>query len=139
MIMELKPSLLEERGLVEALKIHCELVARRLPIILNIQIEELSGLTLGQEIAIYRIIQEALANIQQHAEADRVDISIVNEKEQVRLTVRDNGKGFDKVKIQRGNGLNNMEARCKENGGSFKIITVPHEGTYIEATFFTGS
>jgi Signal transduction histidine kinase len=135
MIMELKPSLLEERGLAEALKIHCELVARRLQIGLSLQMDPLPGLTPGQEMAIYRIVQEALANIQQHAGAERVDISLVSEQEKLTLTVRDNGKGFDQGITKAGNGLNNMEFRCRENAGTLNIATQTGVGTTIEAVF----
>lgn len=135
MILELKPSLLEDQGLTTALKNHCELFARRSQININLQLQSTSGLTPGQEMAIYRIAQEALANIQQHAGADQVNISVVKEKQQVRLRIRDNGKGFNKEKIKRGNGLGNMETRCLENAGVLNILTKPGSGTIIEAVF----
>lgn len=136
MILELKPSLLEERGLAEAIKLNCDLFTQRLGIQMELQLENQIGLTPGQEIALYRIIQEALANIQQHAGAKQVKVSLVREgNQQVRLMIQDDGKGFDIEQIKRGNGLNNMEARCRENAGTFRIIAGQDAGTTIEAIF----
>lgn len=136
MIMELKPSLLEERGLAEALKIHCDLYAQRLKAEFQIQLERITGLSPAQEMAIYRVVQEALVNIQKHAAANRVLISLTAENEnRVKLVVKDNGKGFNLELIQRGNGLDNMVSRCRENNGTLKIIAKPGAGTCIEAVF----
>ncbi|MGE5607064.1 MAG: sensor histidine kinase, partial [Bacteroidota bacterium] len=136
MILELKPSMLEEKGLVEAVKLNCELLAERFGIKMDLRLKNNTGLTPGQEIALYRIIQEAFANIQKHAGAKQVQVSLESgEKQQVRLMIQDDGRGFDMGQIHRGNGLNNMEARCLENNGTLKIITQPGAGTRIEAIF----
>lgn len=135
MIFELKPSLLEERGLVEAVKLQCDLFAKRLKVKCNFTIGEISRITPQQEMAVYRIIQEALANIQQHAGADEINVNLFSEENNLKLIIKDNGKGFDLKKIKPGNGLENMESRCLENNGVFKIESIPHGGTTIEAIF----
>ncbi|HEX7713018.1 MAG TPA: sensor histidine kinase [Bacillota bacterium] len=136
MIMELKPSLMEEKGLTEAIRLNCDLLAERFGIKMDLRLDSNTGLSPGQEIALYRIIQEALANIQKHAGAKQVQVSLESgEKQQVRLMIQDDGRGFDMGQIHRGNGLNNMEARCLENHGTLKIITRPGAGTKIEARF----
>jgi signal transduction histidine kinase len=135
MILELKPSLLEERGLAEALKLHCELFAKRLKIKCDLSLEKIDGMTPQQEMTVYRIVQEALANIQQYARADQVLIVLSSEGNQLKLKIQDNGEGFILEKVKRGNGLDNMEARCRENAGLLKIESKPGQGTTIEATF----
>jgi signal transduction histidine kinase len=136
MILELKPSLLEERGLAETLKVHCELFAQRLKVQFQMQMERITGLSPEQEMAVYRVVQEALANIQKHSTADQIFISLTAENNnQVKLIIKDNGKGFNLELIKRGNGLDNMEIRCRENSGTFRIIAKPGAGTCIEAVF----
>lgn len=136
MILELKPSLLKERGLFEALKLHCDLFAQRLKIRCDLSIGDIHGVTSRQEMAVYRIVQESLANIQQHAEADEVNLSLFQDGACLKLVIKDNGKGFDMESAQPGNGLLNMESRCRENNGSFTIKSIPGQGTRIEATFY---
>jgi signal transduction histidine kinase len=135
MIFELKPSLLEERGLAEAVKIQCDLFARRLKVKCNFAIGKISGITAQQEMAVYRIVQEALANIQQHAGADQINVSLYMEENNLKLIIKDNGKGFDIKEVTHGNGLDNMRSRCLENNGVFSIESIPNEGTTIEAIF----
>lgn len=135
MIFELKPSLLEERGLAEAVKLQCDLFSRRLKVKCNFAIGKISGITPQQEMAVYRIIQEALANIQQHAGADEINVSLFPEGNNLKLIIKDNGKGFDFREVKHGNGLDNMESRCLENNGVFKIESIPNGGTTIEAIF----
>jgi signal transduction histidine kinase len=122
--------------LAEALKIHCDLYAQRLKVGFQIQLERITGLSPAQEMAIYRVVQEALVNIQKHAAANRVLISLTAENEnRIKLVVKDNGKGFNLELIQCGNGLDNMVSRCRENNGTFKIIAKHGAGTCIEAVF----
>jgi signal transduction histidine kinase len=135
MIFELKPSLLEERGLAEAVKIQCDLFARRLKVKCNFAIGKISGITAQQEMAVYRIVQEALANIQQHAGADQINVILYMEENNLKLIIKDNGKGFDIKEVTHGNGLDNMRSRCLENNGVFSIESIPNEGTTIEAIF----
>ncbi len=134
MIFELKPSLLEERGLIEALNLHCELFAKRLKVKCECNVDKV-GLTPQQEMAVYRIVQEALANIQQHAGANQVLVKLFSEANRVVLHIVDNGKGFIVEEIKRGNGLDNMIARCRENAGTLKIESQPGHGTKIDAVF----
>ncbi len=135
MIIELKPSLLEERGLAEAIKLHCQLVAERLKIKCTFNPDQINGATPQQEIAVYRIVQEALANIQQHAGANEVTIDLFQEGDYLKLIITDNGGGFDMKRIKHGNGLHNIESRCLENAGNLKIESIPSRGTKIEAIF----
>ncbi|MFW6264730.1 MAG: histidine kinase [Bacillota bacterium] len=134
MIFELKPSTLEEKGLVQALKTHCELFAQRRDIVVVCEIQEIKVLSPEQELAIYRIVQEAFANIQKHSEADEVRVFLVKEEDRIILQIVDNGKGFV-VDLAKGNGLNNMKTRVSQNNGRIKIDSKQGQGTSIEVEF----
>jgi|GEM_PF-1619054 len=150
MIKELKPSVLEEKGLQQALEAHCELFARRQEVELDMDIEEIDQLNPGQELAIYRIVQEGLANIQKHSLADKVRVSLKTEKQKIQnaeqlsngvktrskvlLEIEDNGQGFDCQSV-RFNGIDNMRSRAWQNNGSFEVSSESDEGTKIKAVF----
>jgi signal transduction histidine kinase len=57
------------------------------------------------------------------------------EENNLKLIIKDNGKGFDIKEVTHGNGLDNMRSRCLENNGVFSIESIPNEGTTIEAIF----
>ncbi|MFP4017272.1 MAG: sensor histidine kinase, partial [Halanaerobiales bacterium] len=136
MIMELKPALLEDKGLYRALVLLLDLFAKRQNIIVNQDIEEIEGLTPEQEVAIYRIVQEALTNIQKHSSANHVSVSLKkSDTEGIILSIQDNGKGFDLNENKEGNGLKNMKTRSKNNGGELIIDSHPENGTLIEVVF----
>lgn len=133
MILELKPSLLGERGLAEALKLHADLFARRQQLQLEIQIENIVGLTSDQERAIFRITQEALTNIGRHAGASQVRLTMEKKPpNQVVLVICDNGQGFDQQKVIPGNGFKNMTVRSREAGGNLWVNSEIGKGTRIE-------
>jgi len=132
MIMELKPSPLEDHGLEGALRWHCELFAQRHQVKLDQRLQYHGGLSPEQEVALYRILQEALANIQKHAGASVVEVSLEENDTQVTMTVRDNGQGFDPSTVKRGNGLENMAARARQGGGHLLVESRPGGGTCLE-------
>ena len=82
----------------------------------------------------YRLLQEALANVMKHARASGVNVALVFEPESVRLSVQDDGVGFQTDGIRPGYGLENMRHRAEELEGSFEISSVPGEGTRISVT-----
>ena len=136
MITELKPAGQGERDLLQAIRIHCEIFAKRQQMELDLDLNETVALTPSQEMLVYRLIQEALANIQRHAGASRVEITCERmEPGRLCLIIADNGRGFDSEQIKKGNGLNNMAQRCRENGAEFRIISKPGAGTRIEVVF----
>ncbi|MCL6589020.1 MAG: sensor histidine kinase [Firmicutes bacterium] len=136
LITELKPVRQGERDLLQAIRIHCEIFAKRQQIELDLDLNETTALTPSQEMTVYRLIQEALANIQRHAGASQVKISCERlEPKRLLLIIADNGKGFDPERVQKGNGLHNMAERCRENGAEFSIGSRPGAGTRIEVIF----
>lgn len=139
MILELKPNLLKEKGLKQALNLLCNLFEKRQQIDVNSEINTISGINPGQEVAIYRIVQEALTNIQKYSGADLVNVQLKKESAlHITLLVKDNGQGFDLESIEdenSGNGLKNMKIRSQKNGGQFSLETNPNKGTKIEVKF----
>lgn len=139
MILELKPAIMEAHGLTEAIRLQSELFARGQHFELDTDFKEVRGLSPEQEMAIYRIVQESLTNIQRHSEAKRIQLVLTTEPDnRVLLSITDDGKGFNINEIHQGNGLKNMAVRCRENGGSFQIYAQTGQGTRIEARFNLG-
>ncbi|HZH70546.1 MAG TPA: ATP-binding protein, partial [Flavobacteriaceae bacterium] len=85
------------------------------------------------EIAIFRIIQELVANIIKHSQATEASISLTNHKDVLNIIVEDNGIGFDLSKIRNssGMGISNIEKRVEHLGGSMEIDTSHKKGTSI--------
>jgi two-component system NarL family sensor kinase len=83
---------------------------------------------------LYRILQEALANVLKHARASEVRVALTYEAGQVRLSVQDDGAGFQMDDVRPGLGLENMRERARELHGSFELSGGPGEGTGISVT-----
>jgi len=83
------------------------------------------------KINCYRIIQEALQNISKHAGASLVNISFAIENKMLKLTLADNGKGFDIKRKRRGIGLKNIQSRAIIMDGEFKLDSHQNKGTSI--------
>ncbi|HZK25553.1 MAG TPA: histidine kinase, partial [Oscillospiraceae bacterium] len=94
LIEELKPSLLVEQGLAASIQAASELFSQRQTIPVELAYELTALLSPEVEMTIYRIIQEALANIEKHAQAQQVTIRISDLEGQVLLSVKDDGQGF---------------------------------------------
>lgn len=86
------------------------------------------------QLAVYRIVQEALTNICKYAEATQVSIHLETSSD-LKLTVRDNGKGFDIHQNITGFGLRGMEERTLSQLGKFEVISTPGNGCQITAWF----
>ena len=79
----------------------------------------------------YRLLQESLANVLKHARASRVSVALAFDSGTVRLSVQDDGVGFDPGGTTPGYGLESMRQRAKELGGTFQITSTPGQGTGI--------
>ncbi|MFW6270612.1 MAG: folate family ECF transporter S component [Bacillota bacterium] len=134
MISELKPTKLEGKGLCQALVTQCELFADRINIKLTHDIDDVKNMTPEQELAVYRILQESLTNIQKHSEADQVRIFLKEIKGKVFLTIADNGKGLN-INFNQGHGLKNMKTRAFQNNGKLEAESLPGNGTVIRVAF----
>lgn len=138
LILELRPTLIENHGLAAALRINAELFSWHQPVEMELNLDYRAGLTAEQEMAVYRIVQEALANIRKHAKATRVGLSLLESRERVVVKIEDDGGGFDPAERKKGNGLTNMRTRAQEHGGVFRLQSVPGKGTAIQVEFPKG-
>ncbi len=130
----LMPPVLTQFGLISAIENLCDDIRSNNDISIHFAYNELpEHCDNNIKIYLYRIIQEALNNILKHAEASKVDVNFFYENNTVRLTVEDNGKGFDTgQKRKTGNGIYNMRDRAEILGGTFMINSAHGTGTRIE-------
>ena len=85
----------------------------------------------------FLIFKEAVNNIVKYSEATRVSIALTHENNLIKLSVRDNGRGFNVKQFSTGNGLLNMKSRAEEMNAVFKIESEPGSGTNVELTLKT--
>ncbi len=91
-------------------------------------------------LAAYRIAEEALRNAHKHAGASRARVALaLADQETLKITVQDDGKGFDTLGTRSGMGLMMMRAKAEEVGGRVTVSSVPGSGTTVEALFPLGS
>ena len=131
---ELRPSVLDDLGLAEAIEWQARQFQARTGIICHCECSvENVDLNREQSTAVFRIFQEALTNILRHAQATRVDIAMKEEAGEFVLTVSDNGRGItedDKSRLQ-SLGLLGMRERAHLIGGEIDIIGVEAQGTVV--------
>jgi signal transduction histidine kinase/ligand-binding sensor domain-containing protein len=90
-------------------------------------------LSKAAEINLFRVLQESVNNILKHAQATKAYLEIWREGDELRVTVRDNGRGYDVGSIpQRGLGLTSISERVRILGGTLTVTTAPGAGTMIE-------
>jgi signal transduction histidine kinase len=133
MIFELRPPDLEKVGLAGFLQKRIESVEARSGFQASFEAEGEIHLPLEQEAELYRIAQEALNNIAKHAQASRVLVRLTREGNCVRMSIEDDGVGFDPSKIEQkgGHGFTNMQERAAMIGASFTFETGPGQGMKI--------
>jgi signal transduction histidine kinase len=132
-IFDLRPPDLDDIGIEAALQRHIDQVNRNgLPTTLNVTGEE-RRLSAEVRLAIYRIVQEALHNAVRHAQADEATVSIEWMPERLRVTIQDDGYGFESngSGIRAGLGLMSMRERAASIGGAIEIVSRPGTGTAI--------
>jgi signal transduction histidine kinase len=84
-------------------------------------------------LVMFRVLQEALHNVARHSGAAQVEVSLLTVGDEIRLRIKDRGKGFDPVQISDGLGLVSMRERLRLVGGKIKLSSAPGLGTEIEA------
>ncbi|MBV9256452.1 MAG: HAMP domain-containing protein [Ktedonobacteraceae bacterium] len=134
LIRELRPVALEGKGLITALRELATQWTQQTNIVANLNIDGTQPLPLTVEEALFRIAQEALANVARHSKATLVQITLTTTDDTVTLSVIDNGHGFDTSRqAPLGVGLHSMQERMKALGGDVQIISTPEKGTRIVA------
>jgi signal transduction histidine kinase len=132
-IEDLRPSTLSNLGLTAALEVLCGEFARRTEVKVQTDIDEVS-LADDVQLTAYRVVQEALTNVAKYAKASHVTVHLRNDGDVARLSVRDDGAGFDTRGVpMRARGLAGMRFRVASHGGRLDLTSQPGNGTTIEA------
>jgi two-component system sensor histidine kinase UhpB len=131
---QLRPSALDDHGLLPAIESHVRRFAQQTGIETDLETcGEAARLEPDQEIAVYRIAQEALTNVARHAEASHVAVALASNGDGIALTVRDDGRGFEpNGGGPRGLGLDGMAERARLMGGELTIDSSPGGGTALQ-------
>jgi NarL family two-component system sensor histidine kinase LiaS len=134
LIQQLRPVALEGKGLAAALGEYAEDWSRQNGIIAEVHVQYQRALPLEIEQTVFRIVQEALANVARHSNSSSVDINLIYTKDIVSCSIHDDGEGFDPDKDRKGVGLRSMSERADAVGGRLTIESNQSEGTSISIT-----
>ena len=139
--LELRPSDLDELGLIPALRSYTNEYIKKFNINVDFQVRGFRRrLPSNMEVVLYRVVQEALTNVVKHSGATSVLISMRREDGLVIVTIKDNGRGFNMDEVmkskERGLGLFGMRERMSTVGGKLEISTTPEQGTEVVAKSF---
>lgn len=141
--MDLRPSILDDLGLLAGLSWFCRRFQTTYP---NIQIRQGIEVQEGDvppalRIVVFRVTQEAMNNIAKHSKANLVSLRLRKTDGTIELMLRDNGEGFSLEKVLnsestgRGLGLRSMRERTEFSGGSFAIQSTEGKGTIVRASW----
>jgi len=135
--LELRPAMLDDLGLLPALKWHFERYSNQVNIRVDFKYAGLEGRRFQPETetAAYRIVQEALTNVARHARVESAQVNIRADETMLRIEVRDAGIGFHSSSVTTGNtgGLSGMRERATMLGGELTLDSVPGTGTLLTA------
>lgn len=144
LILALRPSVLDEFGLVAALRNHAEKFLDGSGITFNLDASGYSGrLSADIETALYRVFQESLSNVRRHAQAKMVKITLKLQDGIFTGEIQDDGKGFDLHTIEsngddpRGLGILSIKERIAQYCGQVEILSQPDRGTTIRIRIST--
>lgn len=132
---ELRPTVLDDYGLVPALQTLAEKFSRRFGMPVSVDGKLSPRLTRSVEAAMYRVTQEALNNVARHAKASRVSIRLWRLPGEFHCYIRDDGVGFDPIAVAKGSrsavGLLGIRERLTVLGGTLQIESAPQQGTEL--------
>ncbi|HEY7201782.1 MAG TPA: sensor histidine kinase [Candidatus Dormibacteraeota bacterium] len=130
LLLELRPTALEEKGLVPALCDLCEAYEVRAGVHVRHRLDPVA-LDAAAEQALFRIAGEGLANAVRHSDAERIDVGLRERDGRVELVIADTGRGFDPETESHGLGLRLMAERVRELGGSLAVDSERGRGTEL--------
>jgi len=139
----LHPPLLDELGLSSAARWYASGFTKRTGIPVDIDVpQETKRLSSDAEVAIFRVLQESLTNVQRFANTPRVRLRIRTTEDRIEVEIEDYGRGIQTTKSKsaqesverRGVGIQGMTERIRQLGGRLEITSVPKRGTLVTAT-----
>lgn len=135
-IFDLRPMILDDLGLEPTLRRYVQQFTDKFKIEVGVTINGMNGRLPGQiEVAIFRIVQEALTNVAKHAHATHAQVSLDVNGDVIGVTIEDDGSGFNaddsKLSNPKFRGLATMRQRVEMFGGQLNIDTSPGKGTRI--------
>lgn len=134
---DLRPTVLDDLGLIPALQSYLKIVREETGLETEVTafagVEKLGG---GEKTVLYRVVQESLSNVTQHAKASRVTVRIAERRGRACMDIRDNGRGFqaDDIAVAKSGmhlGLLGMRERVEMVGGTFCVQSAPGQSTTI--------
>jgi two-component system sensor histidine kinase UhpB len=129
---QLRPTALDDHGLIPALESQLRRFSAQTGVQVDLATEGVDDeIDSEKEIVVYRVAQEALSNVAQHASARKVALDLSANGHGVRLTVRDDGCGFDTGAEHDSLGLSGMAERARLLGGTLDIDSRPGSGTAL--------
>jgi signal transduction histidine kinase len=132
LVRALRPTALTEKGLaaaVEDLVLHW---SEQTGIATRLTVEGAADLPSTVDEALFRIVQEALTNVARHSHATTVTVTLTTEQDAVKLTIDDNGAGFDPdIALGTGVGLLSLRERMRSVGGTLLVESAVGQGTHI--------
>ena len=136
---DLRPVALDRLGLVGAIQEHLESLHRADGLQTSIVAPPSVELDLLGEVAVFRIIQECLANVQRHASASAVAVEVQDTVAGLSFAVKDDGRGFDPASVNGasrvvGTGLRNMRDRAALMGWSLSLLSSPGQGCEVSVS-----
>jgi signal transduction histidine kinase len=132
MAMGLRPSMLDDSGLVPALRWQVREFSKRTGVAVDLQTDGvLDGLGEQVSTCIYRVVQEALTNCARHANAHNVRVVIHGKGNLLHLAIQDDGVGFDPLDETDGLGIVGIKERVQDLGGNVKITSEAQRGTLL--------
>lgn len=132
------PDAINSLGLIDSCKIEMDRLNRLPHMTANIDIVGTAfNLDKKVDIILFRMIQESINNSLKHSKTDKLDLTIVFDKPEIILTLRDYGVGFvsNKLDISKGSGLRNIKQRAEMIGASYTIESELNRGTNIEIIY----
>jgi signal transduction histidine kinase len=133
MALLLRPSMLDDFGLIPALEWQAREVAKRTGVRVLLESDVSGELPEEHKTCIYRVVQEALHNCARHAQATAAQVRVRQEAGRIVVEIQDDGSGFDPQRV-RGLGLLGMEERARHLGGAFEIDSRPGRGTLVRVS-----
>jgi PAS domain S-box-containing protein len=132
---QLHPAILDDLGLVEALRSECTTFARREGIAIDYRADAVPpGLAKDAALCIYRVVQEALRNLAKHAAVKEAVVSLAVAGSELRVRIEDRGAGFETAaeRSHPGLGLSSMHERVRLVGADLAITSAPGQGTTVQ-------